>query len=166
MYLQTEVHGLSHRPYLLMTTVLLLDDHPLIVSGLATFLGKTDSVDVAGQVYSPQEALVFLHKYPVDILVSDMHFESEMTGISLLLQVKTLYPGMKVVFYTMIEKTSEVREAILAGADGYVLKKYNADDVLLAIGLVKANRRYYSPELVSYPGDAPATNGEANRPTA
>ncbi|MEZ0540248.1 response regulator [Fibrella arboris] len=131
-----------------MTTVLLLDDHPLIVSGLAHFLSTINQVEVAGQAHSPQEALTFLKKYPVDILVCDMHFDAGMSGIHLLLQVKEHYPTMKVIFYTMVEKTNEVREAVLAGADGYVLKRYNADDVLAAINLVHSNRRYFSPELV------------------
>lgn len=133
---------------MIMTTVLLLDDHPLIVSGLSQFLSTTHAAEVVGQVHTPQQALAFLQKNPVDVLVSDMHFDGEMNGIKLLLNSKELYPGLKVVFYTMIEKTNDVREAILAGADGYVLKKYNADEVGKAISAVQANRTYYSPELV------------------
>ncbi|MBD2751850.1 response regulator [Spirosoma validum] len=131
-----------------MTTVLLLDDHPLIVSGIAQYLQDKDTINVVGKAYSLAETTRLLQKQQVDVLVSDMHLDGERSGIDLLVHIKKNYPATKLIFYTMIEKSNEVREAVLAGAEGYVLKKYDADEVYRAIRTVQANKTYYSPELV------------------
>jgi DNA-binding NarL/FixJ family response regulator len=129
--------------------VLLLDDHPLIVSGLAQFLAPDPDFEVVGKVHTPAEAFRLLKTTPVDVVVSDMHFEDNpLTGTAFMLQARTLYPHLKVVFYTMLEKGADVREAILAGARGYVLKRYDADDVGRAIRTVCLGKPYYSPEIV------------------
>jgi DNA-binding NarL/FixJ family response regulator len=129
--------------------VLLLDDHPLIVSGLAQFLTADPDFEVVGKVHTPAEALRLLKTTPVDVLVSDMHFEeNSLTGTAFMLQARALYPHLKVVFYTMLEKGADVREAILAGARGYVLKRYDADEVERAIRIVLRGGQHYSPEIV------------------
>lgn len=130
-----------------MTTVLLLDDHPLIVNGIATYLREKDDIDVLGKAYNLAETKQLLQAHKVDIVISDMHLEEE-SGIDLVMYIKKTYPHTKVIFYTMVEKSSEVREAVLAGAEGYILKRYDADEVYKAIRLVRANKTYYSPELV------------------
>lgn len=139
-----------------MTTVLLLDDHPLIVSGLATHLATKPNIDVVGQVYSPTDALAFLQQNEVDVLVSDMSFNTSVEGTQLMLSIREKHPNLNVIFYSMIEKVNEVRDAILAGAKAYVLKKYNADAVYEAIVAVRNNQMYYSPELVPILARTPA----------
>ncbi|AQG78550.1 response regulator transcription factor [Spirosoma montaniterrae] len=131
-----------------MTNILILDDHPIVVSGLALYLQNKDDLTVVGKVHSPHDAIQFLRTQPVDVLVSDMHLDSDLTGTDVLVRIKQAHPSIKVVFYTMIEKNNDVREAILAGAEGYVLKKYDADEVYRAIRTVRHNKQYYSPELV------------------
>lgn len=131
-----------------MTSVLLLDDHPLIVSGLAAYLSSRADVDVIGQVYSPEQALTFLEKTPADVLVSDMSFDNTAEGIELMLALREKHQNVRVVFYSMIEKADEVRQVIVAGANAYVLKKYDADEVYRAIQAVRKRQLYYSPELV------------------
>ncbi|MBO0933837.1 response regulator [Fibrella aquatilis] len=132
-------------------TVLLLDDHPLIVNGLAHFLTNTTDLDVVGKAHAPAEALALLNTTPTDVLVSDMRFEGDsLNGTTLMLRAREKQPGLRVVFYTMIEKSTDVREAVLAGANGYVLKKYDADEIGRAIrAVLRPNGQYFSPELVS-----------------
>lgn len=131
-----------------MTTVLLLDDHPLIVNGIAHYLHDKDDIDIVGKAYSLTETTRLLQKHKVDVIISDMHLEGERSGIDLLIHTKQNYPCIKVIFYTMVEKSTDVREAVLAGAEGYILKKYDADEVYKAIRTIQANKTYYSPELV------------------
>ncbi|WP_420151504.1 response regulator [Spirosoma sp.] len=131
-----------------MTNVLILDDHPLIVNGIAHYLHDKDDIDVVGKAYSLTETMQLLQKQNVDVIISDMHLEGERSGIDLLFHVKQNYPYIRVIFYTMVEKSSEVREAVLAGAEGYILKRYDADEVYKAIRIIQANKIYYSPELV------------------
>lgn len=145
-----------------MTSVLILDDHPLIVSGIAHYLHDKEDISVVGKVHSPQEALRFLAGQTADVLVSDMHLDSDLGGTDLLLQIKQKHPGIKVVFYTMVEKSDDVREAIVAGAEGYVLKKYDADEVYRAIRSVRSNRQYYSPEVVHILVKTPASAAESD----
>ena len=151
-----------------MTTVFLLDDHPVIVNGIARYLDTMPDKDVtiAGKTGSMRETMAWLTKNKVDIIVSDMNLNGEGSGLDLLLHAKHHYPGTKVIFYTMIEKSSHVREAILAGAEGYVLKKYDADEVYRAIKTVKTNSTYYSPELVHILVRMPAATSQDEEPQA
>jgi len=133
---------------LFMTSVLLLDDHPIVTNGLSAYLTSLSDIEIIGKVSSPADALSFLQRYQPEVLVSDMSFGDQVEGVRLLISLRERFPGIRVVFYSMVEKSDHVRDAILAGARAYVLKKYGAEEVYRAICAVRDNGIHYSPELV------------------
>lgn len=147
-----------------MTSVLLLDDHPATANGLSIYLLSASDIEVVGQVRTPADALTFLQRQQPDVLVSDMCFDKQVEGINLFLSVRQQFPNIRVVFYSMIDKSNIVRDAVVAGAQAYVLKKYGEEKVHQAIQAVLANELYYSPELVPILVQATMSNSKDEEP--
>ena len=131
-----------------MPSVLLLDDHPIVTSGLTNYLSNLSDIDVIGQVHSPADAFTFLQRQQPDVVVSDMNFEKEGEGVQFLRSLHERFPTIRVVFYSMLDKVDFVRDAIVAGAKAYVIKKHGAEEVYRAICAVCDNKPYYSSELL------------------
>jgi len=78
----------------------------------------------------------------------------KMNGLEALREIMRQHPGMKVIALTMHNSEEHVREALAAGAAGYVLKVVSHGELITAIGKVLAGKRYLSPEISKGLADA------------
>nr|WP_295927777.1 response regulator transcription factor [uncultured Dyadobacter sp.] len=133
-----------------MISVTLLDDHPAITSAVVSYLKAKEDIHILETFTRPDELLAAKSLIQTDVLICDMLFADGFSGIEVLIQLKRRSPGMKVIFFSMIEREEDIRAALAGGADGYVLKRYNADKVYKAIReVIYEKERYLSPEVVS-----------------
>jgi len=126
--------------------ILLVDDHQILLDGLAFLLGRDETINEVKAVTSIEMAWKVLEEYRPDIVVSDISIPGE-GGIAFVKQLKVKHANLKVIFLSMHEEPYLVRDALATGAEGYVLKKNAHAELLSAINEVSNNRLFFSPEI-------------------
>jgi DNA-binding NarL/FixJ family response regulator len=126
--------------------VVLIDDHPVLREGLAMFLQHQDDVECVGQAADRAAATELLSSERPDLAVVDLALGAE-DGLEIVRSMRTLSAQTKTLVLTMHEEREYVRAALLAGANGYALKRGSARDVIEAIRRVMAGEDYLDPGL-------------------
>lgn len=126
--------------------VLIVDDHPVVRTGLKLLLEAEKGIDPVGEAGSAQEAVFQARAVKPDVILLDLVMP-ERTGLDVLPQLKHENPETKVLVLSMQDEPRYVREAFAAGATGYVLKEAADTEVVAAVREVAAGGRYVNPEL-------------------
>jgi DNA-binding NarL/FixJ family response regulator len=121
--------------------IALVDDHHLVREGLRLVLNSVDGFEVVGEAATHDEAFDLVAGTHPDILVLDLTFP-EGDGLPLLRALGTLHPDLRVVVLTMDRGSETVRQALVAGARGYVVKGAHSNELLEAIHAVSRGERY------------------------
>ncbi|MGZ4748888.1 MAG: response regulator [Oryzihumus sp.] len=115
-----------------MTTVLLVDDHHLVRTGLRTLLAATDDLEVIGEAVNGEEAVGVVARLEPDVVLMDLSMPV-MDGIEATRRLLDVRPGTSVVVLTSFSDRQRVAEALTAGAIGYLLKDCEPREVLSAV---------------------------------
>jgi DNA-binding NarL/FixJ family response regulator len=115
-----------------MTTVLLVDDHPLVRAGLTTLIGTTDDLEIVGEAGDGEQAVSMVGDLGPDIVLMDLSMPG-MDGIEATRLILAEHPQVRVVVLTSFVDEDRVADALAAGAVGYLLKDTDGRDVLAAI---------------------------------
>lgn len=121
--------------------ILLVDDHPVVRQGLRTLLEGRSEWEVVGEASDGIEALDKIDALQPDVVVLDVTMP-RMNGLEAcrLIQQKQKAPGLEVLFVTQHDSPQMMREALDAGARGYVVKSNAARDLLEAVEAVSQHR--------------------------
>src|SRR5690606_5488757 len=103
------------------TTVLLVDDHPVVRSGLRSVL-DTDTVRVVGEAATGEEAIALAGHLRPDVVLCDLRLGAGIDGIRTTAALRRLDPAPAVLILTTFDRDAEILGAIEAGAAGYLLK--------------------------------------------
>ncbi|AWI53745.1 DNA-binding response regulator [Aquabacterium olei] len=125
--------------------VLLIDDHPLILSALQSViqgLGDNVTVDAADSGHAARQALRTPPAY--DLVLLDLHL-GDVDGFDLLAEFRTLYPALPVVVISASDRTSDVIRAIDMGAMGFVPKRATNETLFDALQQVMSGGVYVPP---------------------
>jgi DNA-binding NarL/FixJ family response regulator len=130
--------------------VLLIDDHALVRDGMRMHLTLQPGLEVVGEADDGEAALGWLAaagpgRHP-DLVITDIGMRG-MGGIALAGALHDRYPELAVLIVSMHDNLEYVRQAMRAGARGYVLKDAPADELLAAIQAVLAGRVFYSARI-------------------
>ncbi|MEO7268617.1 MAG: response regulator transcription factor [Knoellia sp.] len=131
-----------------VTTVLLVDDHPLYRQGLAGLLGTTADLEVVGQGGTGREAVDLSARLHPDVVVLDVSMP-ELDGVGACREIVAAAPGTAVLILTMSDDDDLVFRAMQAGARGYLVKTSEPSSVLTAIRTVAEGGVVLSPALGS-----------------
>lgn len=129
-----------------MISILLADDHPVILRGLRDLLAAHNDLQVIGQVSDARIVVETAGRLRPDVLVVDLMMPG-MSGMEIIRQVTTLYPDTRVVVLTMHADIAYVWEALHNGAIGYVLKCVEGEELVRAVRSANSGKRYVSPPL-------------------
>ncbi len=121
--------------------VLIVDDHQLMIEGIKSLLEDADGISFQSGANSMQEALDYLAKNSADVILMDINMPGK-SGIEATKKIKELYPTVKILALTMHNDISVITRMIEAGADGYILKHTNINEVEDAIQVVHNQGRY------------------------
>lgn len=102
-------------------SVLLVDDHPLLIKGLKQLLEFEDNIEVVGEVNNGKDAIARAAELDPDLIVLDLNMHG-MDGIATLKAMRDEGVTSRIVMLTVSDADEDVVEAISAGADGYLLK--------------------------------------------
>lgn len=104
-----------------MVRLLIVDDDALITESLKVILGKEKGFEVVGMASNGLEALGFIKKQTVDIVLMDIRMPI-LNGIDATRQIKKLKPETKVIMLTTFRDFKHIHQSLNAGASGYLLK--------------------------------------------
>lgn len=126
-------------------TVLLVDDHPVVRSGLRAVL-DTEGVQVVGEAATGEEAILLSGHLHPDVVLCDLRLGDGIDGIRTTAQLRALDPAPAVLILTTFDRDAEIVGAIEAGAAGYLLKDVAPEMIIDGI------RRAAAGDLVLAPG--------------
>jgi DNA-binding NarL/FixJ family response regulator len=126
--------------------VAVVDDQRLFTKGLSGLLEMLPGVEVVGVAYDGEEAVVLCREEEPDVVLMDISMP-KMDGISATREIKDLLPQTAVVILTGHEDDEHVFEGIKAGAQGYLLKDSEPEDLSRAIHTVYAGNTIVAPDL-------------------
>lgn len=121
--------------------ILIVDDHPVVCSGLTSMLSAHAELDVVGSAASGEEALAMVKLCNPHIMLLDLRMPG-MDGISVLHALKQTCAPPRVIILTSYEKDEDIYRGIRAGAQGYLLKDTTESEMIAAISIVDAGKRY------------------------
>jgi len=125
--------------------VMLVDDHNVVRSGLATFLRAYDDLELVGEARNGLEALNLCHRKKPDVILMDLMMP-EMDGIAATRAILADYPEIKIIAMTSFEEEELVHGVLAAGAISYLLKNVSSDELAKAIRDAVSGRSTLSPE--------------------
>src|SRR5512146_1486906 len=128
--------------------VMLVDDHNVVRSGLATFLRAFDDLELVGEARNGLDALRLCHQKQPDVILMDLMMP-EMDGIAATRAILAEYPDIRIIAMTSFEDEQLVQGVLAAGAISYLLKNVTADELAKAIRDSLSGRSTLSPEAAT-----------------
>jgi two-component system NarL family response regulator len=127
-------------------TILLVDDHFVVRSGLAASLGLEDDLSVVGEAGDAAEALARFAKLKPQVVIMDLQLGSS-SGLDVTTQLCREHPDARVLVFSSFARDEDVHRAIRAGALGYLQKSAPRDELLQAIRAVAKGKRFLPPDI-------------------
>src|SRR4030043_2019127 len=125
--------------------VILVDDHNVVRSGLATFLRAYDDLELIAEAKNGLEALNLCRQKKPDVILMDLMMP-EMDGIAATRAILADYPEIKIIAMTSFEEEELVHGVLAAGAISYLIKNVTSDELAKAIRDAASGRSTLSPE--------------------
>jgi DNA-binding NarL/FixJ family response regulator len=129
-----------------MIRIFLVDDHKVMRDGLRAILGGNSDLTIVGEAANGQELLDQLPTTPTDVVLLDMHMPV-LDGLATTSQLRTHFPGVRILMLSMLEQEHAIGQVLDAGADGYVLKNCDRRELIAAVHAVAIGKQYLSSEL-------------------
>ncbi len=125
--------------------VLLIDDHTLFRVGLEGLLSSR-GIEVVASVNSGQECLPIIDEHKPDVILLDMRMPG-IDGLGVLAMLRDKGLEMPIAMLTTSSEESDLVESLRAGAQGYLLKDMEPDDLVLALRDIVAGKTVVAPDL-------------------
>ena len=124
-----------------------MDDHSIVLQGLTTVLEFDPRIKVVAVAESGAQAIIAYHDHRPDLVLMDIRM-GEMDGIETLRSIRVDYPEVRAIMLTTSETPTDLRDALAAGAAGYLLKTTKRADLIEAIFLVHAGGKAIPESLL------------------
>ena len=121
--------------------IVLVDDYMIVRSGLKAIIETQDNMEVIGEAGDGANAITMLTRLQPDIVIMDISMPG-LDGISATLEIKGLYPHIKVLVITMHDDEKLLFDVIKAGGSGYLLKNTAFEDLINAINTVYSGENF------------------------
>ena len=128
------------------TAVVIVEDHRLFREGLKSLLADKTNFEIVGEAGDGLEALRCVRKRRPNLVLLDISMP-KMNGISVMREIKSQFPEIKILALTIHQSDHYVLEAFEAGADGYCLKDAGRRELMVAITSVLEGKKYISPTI-------------------
>ena len=126
--------------------IVLADDHPVVRRGLRMLLDDEPDFEVVAEAGDVEQARRFVHGHHPAVLVLDLNMPGG-PSIDAIPSIRAESPETQIVVLTMQQEPVFAREALAAGATGYVLKQAADGELVEAVRLAAAGERYLNPRL-------------------
>ena len=126
---------------------MVVDDHQLFIDGISLMIENTTDLQLKYVASNGKEALNIIASDPdIDVLITDISMP-ELSGIALCKKLQPEYPHIKILMLSMHNDPSNIKEALNAGALGYILKHTGQTELMAAIREVSTGASFFSEEV-------------------
>jgi DNA-binding NarL/FixJ family response regulator len=127
-----------------MVKLLIIDDHPLVTDGIRTMLTDVPYFEIVGTARTAKAAIAFLRDCPgIDVILMDINLP-DMDGIRLCELIRNSYKEVKILGLTYINEAGIITQLVKKGANGYLTKDLEREELILAIDNVMDGALYLS----------------------
>lgn len=126
--------------------ILIVEDHTLLRQGLCAMISADPALEVVGEADNGRDAIKFAGSLSPELILMDLSMPGT-NGTESIVEIKRRFPEIKILVLTVHKAEEYIREALKAGADGYVLKHATLAELLLAIKSVLKGKTYLSPDI-------------------
>lgn len=129
-----------------MIKILIVDDHPIVAEGLRKLINDSKTAEVIGVAGSGKACIDFLRWEKPDIILLDINLP-DASGLDICKTIKEKTPKQKILALTTFNERSVVLKMMENGADGYVLKNSESEEILEAIKEINAGNKFIADEV-------------------
>ena len=130
-----------------MARVVIADDHAIVRGGLRALIHDEIGLDLIGEAAGGYEAIELVEKNQPDVLVLDISMP-DLDGITVTRMLKPNFPDLRILILTLHEDEALLKEAIKAGASGYILKRAAESELISAIQVILRGDMYVDPSML------------------
>ena len=127
-------------------TLLIAEDHSILRAGLCALLRAEPGLEVVGETDNGDEALQLVERYSPDLVMTDFSLRGG-HGTDVIATIRSRHPTTRILVLTQHATETSIREALRAGANGYVLKDASNAELIMAVRSVLAGKIYLSPSI-------------------
>ncbi|MEZ8732028.1 response regulator [Vibrio splendidus] len=137
--------------------VMLVDDHPLMRRGISQLLSFEDEFEVIAEASNGTEAVALAHEEKPDLILLDLNMKG-MSGLDTLKALRTDGSSANIVILTVSDSPADIEAIVKAGADGYLLKDTEPDELIELLKQAHHGDKAYSSVVSRYLNDAESRN--------
>src|SRR5260370_2407914 len=126
--------------------ILIADDHEVVRRGLCTLLKAHEGWEICGEARDGREAVEMAKLMKPDVVILDIGMPN-LNGLAAARQLAQQDPNQKIIILTLTDSDQVIREALDAGARGFVLKSDAARDLVSAVEALQRNRMFFTPRV-------------------
>lgn len=126
--------------------VVLADDHPIVMTGFAMSLAA-EGMEVVGQAKTPIEAVQQFFATQADVIVLDIRFGAEMTGLDAAKQILEKQAHAQIVFLSQFDQDALIKETYRLGAKAFVTKDCDPAELAIAVRRAAQGELYFMPSI-------------------
>lgn len=126
--------------------VMLADDHPIVMTGFAMSL-TGQGLDVVAQARTPEEALEQHKRLAPDVIVLDIRFGDQLTGLDVAKQILAQAPSAAIVFLSQFDQDSLIKETYRLGGRAFMTKDCDPTDLAAAVRRAHEGELYFLPHI-------------------
>jgi two-component system nitrate/nitrite response regulator NarL len=133
--------------------ILLVDDHPMMRRGLRDLLELESDLEVVGEAGNGEDAIRLALQIEPDLILMDLNMPG-IDGLETTRRMRDAAIDARIIMLTVSDEQSHVLEALRNGADGYLLKDMDAEQLIEQIRIAATGRMALSPELTQVLAEA------------
>ncbi len=127
--------------------VIVVEDHQILLESISLLVSTIPNIEFVGKASNGLKAMQILENKEVDIIISDVQMPV-MDGIELTWKVKQQYPSIKILMLTVSEDAQTIKNALQGGADGFIFKSAEKEELEEAILCLVNNKKYFSDKAI------------------
>ncbi len=129
-------------------TILLIDDHPMLRNGVKQLIELDDRLQVVAEAGNGAQGVALAGEYDPDLILLDLNMPG-MNGLDTLVQLRTIELSGRIVVFSVSNHEDDVVNALKRGADGYLLKDMEPEELLKSLHLAAAGQMVLSETLTN-----------------
>jgi len=140
-------------------TIVLADDHAVVRAGLRLVLEQAEGLEVVSEAGDAESAVRTVNGHKPDIVVLDLNMPGPLSSFDAIPRIAEVSPETKIVVLTMQEDPEFARQALRAGAAGYLLKESADTELVEAVRRVASGATYLHPSIGAALASTPEPSG-------
>jgi DNA-binding NarL/FixJ family response regulator len=129
-----------------MIKILIVEDHPIVISGLLKLFEESSEISVIGTAQSGKACMDFLRLIQPDVILLDINLP-DANGVDLCKSISTSYPNIKVLALTTFMQRDYVNKMMKSGASGYVLKNSPGEEIIEGVVTIMKGKSFFCEEV-------------------